>query len=61
MPPLYGSNSWAVKARQMQRLEVFHNCCVSDFGIHQISAMERSCVLQRFYYGYLIFSMESVR
>ena len=25
---LYGSETWAVKADQMRRLEVFHNCCV---------------------------------
>ena len=25
---LYGSETWAVKARQVQHLEVFHNCCV---------------------------------
>ena len=40
---LYGSETWAVKADQMRRLEVFHNRCVmGHFGGFSTSAVERS-------------------
>ena len=44
---LYGSETWAVKADQMRRLEVFHNrrvksLCEWHFGGFSTSALERS-------------------
>ena len=50
---LYGSETRAVKARQVWRLEVVHNyCCAKgNFGSYQTSAMEISCFFLGFDYA----------